>query len=52
MVVGSLQSDAIEDEIRALFELRGKIFHISLAHDIFKGTSKGFGFGKMECHEA
>ena len=50
--VGSLPPDATEDEIRALFAQHGKVFSISLAHDIFKGTCKGFGFVEMEGHEA
>ena len=50
--VGSLPPDAKEDEIRALFAQHGKVFSISLAHDIFKGTCKGFGFVEMEGHEA
>ncbi len=52
MFVGSLPPDATEDEIRALFAQHGKVFSISLAHDIFKGTCKGFGFVEMEGHEA
>ena len=52
MFVGSLPPDATEDEIRALFAQYGKVFSISLARDVFKGTCKGFGFVEMEGHEA
>ncbi|MDE2236187.1 MAG: RNA-binding protein [Gammaproteobacteria bacterium] len=52
MFVGGLPSDATEGEIRGMFEQYGKVFSISLVHDIFKGTCKGFGFVEMEGHEA
>jgi RNA recognition motif-containing protein len=52
LFVGGLPPDATEDEIRALFTQYGKVFSISLARDVFKGTCKGFGFIEMEGHEA
>lgn len=52
MFVGSLPPDATEDEVRALFAQHGKVFSVSLARDVFKGTCKGFGFVEMEGHEA
>jgi RNA recognition motif-containing protein len=47
LFVGGLPPDATEDEIRALFTQYGKVFSISLARDVFKGTCKGFGFIEM-----
>lgn len=49
---GNLPADATEREISEIFAGFGKVFSIKLAHDVFSGQCKGFGFIEMEGHEA
>ena len=49
---GNLPSDTTERELTELFAAFGKVFSIKLAHDVFSGQCKGFGFIEMEGHEA
>lgn len=52
MFVGNLSEDSTEQSVRALFEPYGKVRSIRVAHDVFSGKCKGFGFVEMEGHEA
>ena len=49
---GNLPSDATEKEITELFSAHGRVRSIKLAHDVFSGKCRGFGFIEMEGHEA
>ena len=50
--VGNLPQNATETSITDLFSEFGKVRSINLAHDVFSGQCKGFGFIEMEGHEA
>jgi RNA recognition motif-containing protein len=52
LFVGNLPPEAKERDVRALFEAYGTVRSIDIAHDIFSGKCKGFGFVEMEGHEA
>ncbi|MDB5977580.1 MAG: hypothetical protein JWR07_4340, partial [Nevskia sp.] len=45
---GNLPSDATEKEITELFSAHGRVRSIKLAHDVFSGKCRGFGFIEME----
>jgi RNA recognition motif-containing protein len=47
-----LPTDTSEASLRELFSAYGTVRSIDLAHDIFTGACKGFGFVEMEGHEA
>lgn len=49
---GGLPHDTTERELTELFSAHGKVRGIKLAHDVFSGKCKGFGFVEMEGHEA
>jgi RNA recognition motif-containing protein len=49
---GNLPPDATEKEITELFSAHGRVRSIKLAHDVFSGKCRGFGFIEMEGHEA
>jgi len=49
---GNLPSDATEKELIELFSVHGRVRSIKLAHDVFSGKCRGFGFIEMEGHEA
>ncbi|MDR3417871.1 MAG: RNA-binding protein [Nevskia sp.] len=49
---GNLPVDATEKEISELFAAHGRVRSIKLAHDVFSGKCRGFGFVEMEGHEA
>lgn len=49
---GNLPPDATEKEVTELFAAHGKVRAIKLAHDVFSGKCRGFGFVEMEGHEA
>jgi RNA recognition motif-containing protein len=52
LYIGNLPPEASEASVRSLFEAFGTVRSIDLAHDIFTGKCKGFGFIEMEGHEA
>lgn len=47
-----MPADTTESALRKLFAPFGTVRSVDLAHDIFTGTCKGFGFVEMEGHEA
>lgn len=49
---GNLPSDTTEKELTDLFAAHGRVRSIKLAHDVFSGKCRGFGFIEMEGHEA
>jgi len=49
---GNLPADATEKEVTELFSAYGRVRSIKLAHDVFSGKCRGFGFVEMEGHEA
>lgn len=49
---GNLPSDTTEKELAELFSAHGRVRSIKLAHDVFSGKCRGFGFVEMEGHEA
>ena len=49
---GNLPADTNEKEITELFSAHGRVRSIKLAHDVFSGKCRGFGFDEMEGHEA
>ncbi len=49
---GNLPSDTTEKELTELFCAHGRVRSIKLAHDVFSGKCRGFGFIEMEGHEA
>jgi len=49
---GNLPSDTTEKELTELFAAHGRVRSIKLAHDVFSGKCRGFGFVEMEGHEA
>ena len=52
LFIGNLPADTSEATLRAMFESFGTVRSVDLAHDIFTGKCKGFGFVEMEGHEA
>ena len=52
LFVGNLPPEATEASVREMFAAFGTVRSIDLAHDIFTGKCKGFGFIGMEGHEA
>jgi RNA recognition motif-containing protein len=52
MFAGGLPQDMTERELTELFAPHGRVRGIKLAHDVFSGKCKGFGFVEMEGHEA
>ncbi|MBL6750739.1 MAG: RNA-binding protein [Nevskia sp.] len=49
---GNLPADTTEKELIELFSAHGRVRSIKLAHDVFSGKCRGFGFLEMEGHEA
>ncbi|MCI0666422.1 MAG: RNA-binding protein [Methylococcaceae bacterium] len=49
---GNLPDDLTEREFTDLFSEHGRVRSIELAHDLFSGRCRGFGFIEMEGHEA
>lgn len=49
---GNLPTDTTEKELTELFSTHGNVRSIKLAHDVFSGKCRGFGFIEMEGHEA
>lgn len=52
LFVGSLPTDANEEDITELFAQFGTVRKIELPRDIFSGRNKGFAKIDMEGHEA
>jgi cold shock CspA family protein len=52
LFIGNLPSETSEATLREMFESFGTVRSVDLAHDIFTGNCKGFGFVEMEGHEA
>jgi RNA recognition motif-containing protein len=52
MFAGGLPQDMTERELTEIFSAHGKVRGMKLAHDVFSGKCKGFGFVEMEGHEA
>jgi len=49
---GGLPPDMTEQELSELFSEHGRVRELSLAHDVFTGRCRGFGFVAMEGHHA
>lgn len=49
---GNLPPDLTEKEFTDLFAEHGRVRSVELAHDLFSGRCRGFGFIEMEGHEA
>ncbi len=49
---GNLPADTTEKELTELFSAFVRVRSIKLAHDVFSGKCRGFGFIEMEGHEA
>jgi cold-inducible RNA-binding protein len=45
--VGNLSFEAVEDELRELFEAYGRVESAKIISDHFTGRSRGFGFVEM-----
>lgn len=52
LFIGNLPSETSEASLKKMFEAYGTVRSIDVAHDIFTGKCKGFGFVEMEGHEA
>ena len=52
LFIGNLPTETTETSLREMFEAFGTVRSINVAHDIFTGKCKGFGFVEMEGHEA
>ena len=52
MFVGNLPPEATQESVRQMFAEFGTVRSVEVAHDIFTGKCKGFGFVEMEGHEA
>lgn len=50
--IGNLPSDATDQEVTDLFAAYGRVHGLRLTRDVFSGLCRGFGFVKMEGHEA
>ena len=50
--VGNLPADLTEKEFTDMFAEYGRVRSADLAHDLFSGRCRGFGFIEMEGHEA
>lgn len=50
--IGNLPSDTTEQEVTDLFTAYGRVHGLRLTRDVFSGLCRGFGFVKMEGHEA
>jgi RNA recognition motif-containing protein len=50
--IGNLPSDTTEQEVTDLFSTYGRVHGLRLTRDVFSGLCRGFGFVKMEGHEA
>lgn len=50
--VGNLPSDTTEQEVTEMFAAYGRVHGLRLTQDVFTGACRGFGFVKMEGHEA
>jgi len=51
LFVGNLPAEANEKYVNELFAEFGTVRSLDIAHDIFTGRCKGFGFVEMEGHE-
>jgi RNA recognition motif-containing protein len=45
--VGNLSFDAVESDVRALFEAHGQVASVSIIEDKFTGRPRGFAFVEM-----
>jgi RNA recognition motif-containing protein len=52
LFVGNLPPETTEASLTEMFSAFGTVRSVDLAHDIFTGRCKGFGFVEMEGHEA
>jgi RNA recognition motif-containing protein len=52
MFVGNLPPEATQESVHDMFAAFGNVRSVEVAHDIFTGKCKGFGFVEMEGHEA
>jgi RNA recognition motif-containing protein len=52
LFIGNLPSSTKESELQSLFSKYGTVRSLRLVTDVFSGQCKGFGFIKMEGHEA
>jgi RNA recognition motif-containing protein len=52
LFIGNLPPEATEESVREMFAAYGTVRSVNVAHDIFTGKCKGFGFVEMEGHEA
>ncbi|MFZ1325589.1 MAG: RNA-binding protein [Candidatus Contendobacter sp.] len=50
--IGNLPADATDQEVTDLFAAHGRVHGLRLTRDVFSGHCRGFGFIKMEGHEA
>ena len=52
LFIGNLSESTSEKELQDLFSQFGTVRSLKLVTDIFTGQCKGFGFIRMEGHEA
>lgn len=52
LFIGNLPASTKEKDIQDLFSNYGTVRSLQLVTDVFSGKCKGFGFIKMEGHEA
>ena len=52
LFIGNLPASTKENELQSLFSKYGTVRSLRLVTDVFSGQCKGFGFIKMEGHEA
>ena len=52
LFIGNLPASTKENELKNLFSKYGTVRSLRLVTDVFSGQCKGFGFIKMEGHDA
>jgi RNA recognition motif-containing protein len=52
LFIGNLPASTKENELKNLFSKYGAVRSLRLVTDVFSGQCKGFGFIKMEGHDA
>jgi RNA recognition motif-containing protein len=52
LFVGNLTWEASADDLLALFQAHGRVFHAQVVTDVETGRSRGFGFVEMNADDA